>query len=98
MADPHPSTERDNIAIDTIRFLAVDMVEKANSGHPGAPMGQAAMAYMLWSRFLRFAPERPDWPNRDRFVLSCGHASALIYSLLHLAGSPDGARAAPRQA
>ncbi|MFQ5350093.1 MAG: transketolase, partial [Thermoanaerobaculia bacterium] len=59
---------------------------KASSGHPGAPMGQAAMAYMLWSRFLRFDPRRPDWPNRDRFVLSCGHASALLYSLLHLAG------------
>ena len=62
------------------------MVEKANSGHPGAPMGQAAMAYMLWSRFLRFDPARPEWPNRDRFVLSCGHASALLYALLHLAG------------
>ena len=86
MADSPTQTERDQIAIDTIRFLAVDMVEKANSGHPGAPMGQAAMAYMLWSRFLRFDPERPEWPDRDRFVLSCGHASALLYSLLHLAG------------
>jgi transketolase len=86
MADPHTPSERDRVAIDTIRFLAVDMVEKANSGHPGAPMGQAAMAYMLWSRFLRFDPQRPDWPNRDRFVLSCGHASAMLYALLHLAG------------
>ncbi len=86
MADSPTSTQRDRIAIDTIRFLAVDMVEQANSGHPGAPMGQAAMAYMLWSRFLRFDPARPEWPDRDRFVLSCGHASALLYSLLHLAG------------
>jgi transketolase len=76
----------DRIAINTIRFLAVDMVEKANSGHPGAPMGQAAMAYVLWSRFLRHDPAHPHWPNRDRFVLSCGHASALLYSLLHLSG------------
>ena len=86
MADPHTSEERDQLAIDTIRFLAVDMVEKANSGHPGAPMGQAAMAYSLWTRYLRFDPGRPEWPNRDRFVLSCGHASALLYALLHLAG------------
>ncbi len=62
------------------------MVEKAQSGHPGAPMGQAPMAYLLWTRFLRHNPANPDWPNRDRFVLSCGHASALLYSLLHLAG------------
>ena len=71
---------------NAIRALAMDAVQKANSGHPGAPMGQAAMAYMLWSRFLRFDPQRPDWPNRDRFVLSCGHASALLYALLHLTG------------
>ncbi|HYO12740.1 MAG TPA: transketolase [Thermoanaerobaculia bacterium] len=76
----------DQLAINTIRFLAVDMVEKAQSGHPGAPMGQAPMAYLLWTRHLRHNPDNPDWPNRDRFVLSCGHASALIYSLLHLAG------------
>ncbi len=76
----------DQIAINTIRFLSVDMVEKAASGHPGAPMGQAPMAYLLWTRFLRHNPANPDWANRDRFVLSCGHASALIYSLLHLAG------------
>ena len=80
------SADIDRIAINTIRFLAVDMVEKANSGHPGAPMGQAAMAYVLWSRFLRHDPAHPRWPNRDRFVLSCGHASALLYSLLHLSG------------
>ncbi|MEE8368841.1 MAG: transketolase [Thermoanaerobaculia bacterium] len=73
-------------AINTIRFLAVDMVEKAGSGHPGAPMGQAAMAYVLWTRHLRFNPKNPSWANRDRFVLSCGHASALLYSLLYLSG------------
>ena len=76
----------DPIAINTIRFLAVDMVQQANSGHPGAPMGQASLAYQLWARHLRFDPKVPDWPNRDRFVLSCGHASALLYSLLHLSG------------
>jgi transketolase len=74
------------IAINTIRFLAVDMVEKANSGHPGAPMGLAPLAYTLWTRHLRQNPADPAWPNRDRFVLSCGHASALLYSLLHLSG------------
>ncbi|MEM6454974.1 MAG: transketolase [Acidobacteriota bacterium] len=76
----------DRIAIDTIRFLAVDMVEEANSGHPGAPMAQAPMAYWLWTRHLRHNPDDPNWVNRDRFVLSCGHASALIYALLHLSG------------
>jgi len=76
----------DQLAINTIRFLAVDMVEKAQSGHPGAPMGQAPMAYLLWTRHMRHNPDNPDWPNRDRFVLSCGHASALLYSLLHLGG------------
>lgn len=83
---PKAQAEIDTMAINTLRFLAVDMVEKANSGHPGAPMGQAAMAYSLWTRHLRFSPGTPGWPNRDRFVLSCGHASALIYSLLHLSG------------
>ena len=83
---PKTLAEVDSTAINTLRFLAVDMVEKANSGHPGAPMGQAAMAYSLWTRHLRFSPGTPGWPNRDRFVLSCGHASALIYSLLHLSG------------
>ncbi len=73
-------------AINALRFLAVDMVQAANSGHPGAPMGQAPMAYLLFSRFLRFDPAAPRWPNRDRFVLSCGHASALLYGLLHLSG------------
>ncbi|GAA4767930.1 transketolase [Stakelama sediminis] len=72
--------------IDTIRTLAIDAVEKANSGHPGAPMALAPAAYTLWSRFLRYDPDRPDWPNRDRFVLSNGHASMLLYALLHLSG------------
>ncbi|MDH3402893.1 MAG: transketolase [Acidobacteriota bacterium] len=76
----------DELAINTLRFLAVDMVEKANSGHPGAPMGQAPLAYLLWTRHLRHDPAAPDWPDRDRFVLSCGHASALLYGLLHLSG------------
>jgi transketolase len=80
------SPGNDDLVINTIRFLAVDMVEKANSGHPGAPMGLAPLAYLLWTRHLRFNPGDPAWPNRDRFVLSAGHASALLYALLHLAG------------
>jgi len=76
----------DRLAIDTIRTLSMDGVQKANSGHPGAPMGAAPMAYVLWTRFLRHAPHAPDWPDRDRFVLSAGHASMLLYSLLHLTG------------
>jgi transketolase len=73
-------------AIDTIRFLAVDAVENANSGHPGMPMGAAPMAHVLWTRHLRFNPKDPRWANRDRFVLSAGHGSMLLYALLHLAG------------
>ncbi|HIN37184.1 MAG TPA: transketolase [Dehalococcoidia bacterium] len=76
----------DRLCINTIRFLAVDSVQKAKSGHPGAPLGAAPMAYALWDRFLKHNPNDPTWPNRDRFVLSCGHASALLYSLLHLTG------------
>ena len=72
--------------IDTIRFLAVDGVQKANSGHPGMPMGAAAIAHTLFTRHLRFDPADPAWPDRDRFVLSAGHASMLLYSLLHLTG------------
>jgi transketolase len=78
------TTERDQVCVDTIRFLSADAVEKAKSGHPGAPMGAADMVYVLWSRFLRFDPRDPEWPGRDRFVLSAGHASMLLYSLLHL--------------
>ncbi len=73
-------------AINTIRFLAVDAIEKAASGHPGLPMGGAAMAYVLWTRFLKHDAENPDWPDRDRFVLSAGHGSMLLYALLHLSG------------
>lgn len=80
------STKLDQLCINTIRMLAADGVEKAKSGHPGMPMGAAAMAYVLWTRFLRHNPKNPDWPNRDRFVLSAGHGSMLLYSLLHLTG------------
>lgn len=73
-------------AIDTIRTLAMDAVQKANSGHPGTPMAMAPVGYTLWRDFLRYDPAAPDWPNRDRFVLSIGHASMLLYALLHLAG------------
>jgi transketolase len=76
----------DQLAIDTIRTLSIDGVQKANSGHPGAPMGAAPMAYTLWTRFLRHAPTHPDWPDRDRFVLSKGHASIGLYAVLALAG------------
>ncbi len=79
-------TDLDRRAIDTIRLLAVDAVEKANSGHPGMPMGMALPAYVLWTRFLRHSPANPEWRNRDRFVLSAGHGSMLLYSLLHLTG------------
>ena len=76
----------DQLAIDTIRTLSMDAVQKANSGHPGAPMGMAPMAYTLWTRFLHHSPDDPSWPNRDRFLLSAGHASMLLYSLLYLTG------------
>ena len=76
----------DELCINTIRMLSVDMVEEANSGHPGMPMGAAPMAYVLWTRFLKHNPENPKWHDRDRFVLSAGHGSALLYSLLHLTG------------
>jgi transketolase len=79
-------TDLDTTCINTVRFLSVDQVEKAKSGHPGLPLGAAPMAYVLWDRFLRHNPANPDWPNRDRFVLSAGHGSALLYSLLHLTG------------
>lgn len=82
----HAANAVDTQCINTIRTLAMDAVQKANSGHPGTPMGLAPVGYTLWNRFLRYHPEHPDWPNRDRFVLSVGHASMLLYSLLHLAG------------
>ena len=76
----------DTLCINTIRTLSMDAVQQANSGHPGTPMGMAPVAYELWQRFLAFDPEDAAWPNRDRFVLSIGHASMLLYSMLHLTG------------
>ncbi len=76
----------DQRSIKAIRFLSADIVQKANSGHPGTPMGAAALAYTLWKRFLKHNPSNPAWTNRDRFILSPGHASALLYSLLYLTG------------
>jgi transketolase len=79
-------TDLDALSVNTIRTLAMDAVQAANSGHPGTPMAMAPVGYTLWQRFLRFAPEDPIWPNRDRYVHSMGHASTLLYALLHLAG------------
>jgi transketolase len=81
-----PGKQKDQLCIDTIRTLAMDAVQQANSGHPGTPMGMAPVVYCLWQQFLRFDAEDPIWPNRDRFVLSIGHASMLLYSMLHLCG------------
>jgi len=80
------TTKLDELCVNTIRMLSVDSIGKANSGHPGMPMGAAAMAYVLWTRFLRHNPQNPKWIDRDRFVLSAGHGSMLLYSLLHLTG------------
>src|SRR5947199_10795036 len=79
-----PKPEIEELAINTIRTLCMDAVQAANSGHPGSPMGMAPTVYVLWQRFLRFDPNDPIWGNRDRFVLSAGHASTLLYALLHL--------------
>jgi len=76
----------DELCVNTIRTLAMDAVQRANSGHPGTPMALAPAVYCLWQRFLRFDPGHPIWPNRDRFVLSAGHASMLLYAMLHLTG------------
>jgi len=76
----------EELCVNTIRFLSIDGVEKAKSGHPGAPMGMADMAFVLWTEFLRHDPSQPHWQDRDRFVLSAGHASMLLYSMLHLTG------------
>ncbi|HEY0144181.1 MAG TPA: transketolase [Thermoanaerobaculia bacterium] len=84
-----PKDKLEELCVNTIRFLAVDGVERAKSGHPGTPMGMADMAYVLWTEFLRHDPTAPQWQNRDRFILSAGHASMLLYSLLHLTGYPD---------
>src|SRR2546426_12498265 len=75
----------DQLCVNTVRTLAMDAVQMANSGHPGTPMAMAPVVYTLWQEFLRFDPDDPIWPNRDRFVLSAGHASTLLYSMLHLA-------------
>jgi len=75
-----------SISINAIRTLCMDAVQQANSGHPGTPMAMAPVVYALWQDYLRFDPEDPIWPNRDRFILSAGHASTLLYALLHLAG------------
>jgi transketolase len=80
------SHQLDKLSVNTLRFLSADAVQQANSGHPGLPLGAAPMAYVLWTRFLRFNPQNTSWPDRDRFVLSAGHGSALLYSLLHLTG------------
>jgi len=84
--NPLSPVDLDNLSINTIRFLSIDAIQKANSGHPGLPMGAAAFAYVLWTRFLKHNPSNPDWFDRDRFVLSAGHGSMLLYSLLHLTG------------
>ena len=83
---PTKDMSLDQLSINTIRTLSMDAVQAANSGHPGTPMALAPVAYCLWQRFLRFDPQDPIWPGRDRFVLSVGHASMLLYSLLHLTG------------
>ena len=80
------ATDLDRLCVDTIRMLAIDAVEQAKSGHPGTPMALAPIGYVLYTRIMRHSPERPDWPNRDRFVLSAGHASMLLYALLYLTG------------
>src|SRR5215469_8181976 len=93
-AGAQPAGDIDQVAINTIRTLAIDAVEKAQSGHAGMPMGMAPVAYTLWTRFLNYDPAAPLWPGRDRFVLSAGHGSMLLYALLHLSGvarfGPDG--------
>lgn len=85
----------DQLCVDTLRTLSIDAVQQANSGHPGTPMGAAPAVYCLWQRFLRYDPDQADWPNRDRFVLSVGHASALLFSLLHLSGVKAAAESYP---
>ncbi|MBF0414813.1 MAG: transketolase [Magnetococcales bacterium] len=83
---PPAYTELDRLCVTTLRMLAADQVEQARSGHPGMPLGAAPMAYVLWSRIMRYNPENPEWPDRDRFILSPGHGSALLYGLLYMTG------------
>jgi transketolase len=89
VSQPKTQQDLDLLSINTIRTLAIDGVQQANSGHPGAPMGLAPVVYALWQRYLRYDPADPTWPNRDRFVLSAGHASMLLYATLHLVGVKD---------
>jgi len=88
MANPFTGSELDLLSINTLRALCIDVIQRANSGHPGLPLGASPMAYALWQRHLKHDPGRPDWADRDRFVLSAGHGSSLLYSLLHLTGYP----------
>src|SRR5829696_3284639 len=86
VALPALDRELETEAINALRVLSIDAIQAANSGHPGLPLGAAPMAYVLFTEFLKFNPQDPQWPDRDRFVLSAGHGSALLYSLLHLTG------------
>src|SRR3978361_1178352 len=86
MSDQQKQDELDQLSINTLRFLAVDAVQKANSGHPGAPLGCAPIAYLLYHKLMKYNPTDPFWIDRDRFVLSNGHASALLYGVLNLTG------------
>jgi transketolase len=86
LPDVTESSELDRRCVDTIRALAMDIVQEANSGHPGLPMGCSVIAHALWSKRMRFNPRNPQWPNRDRFILSAGHGSTLLYIMLHLTG------------
>src|SRR3990167_1452292 len=84
--DTKKSASKDELCINTLRMLSIDAIQKADSGHPGLPLGAAPMAYVLWQKFLKHSPHNPKWYDRDRFVLSAGHGSMLLYSLLHLTG------------
>src|SRR3978361_533921 len=86
MSDQQKQDELDQLSINTLRFLAVDTVEKAKSGHPGAPLGCSPIAYLLYHKLMKYNPADPLWTDRDRFILSNGHASALLYGVLHLTG------------
>ena len=86
-AEPITDPQLDRLAVDTIRTLSIDAVQQAKSGHPGTPMALAPLVYTIWNRVMRFDPADPIWPNRDRFVLSNGHASMLLWSVLHLTGT-----------